>query len=366
MLSERRPTPATMKAVHEIASNAEPWLSVLLPTARSGPETQASRTALRNLITLAGEGPAGTAAAAILEEVAPLSDATTFWQHQDLGLAIYANGREVHLLSTPHALSPEVAWGTPRTRPVIEAATQTSDVGPYAVVLVGRDRVQLFAGDASGLTELDHGPVPAREDDLASDRDHQQSLQQAPQGGGEMSFHSHGADRPAARIQVERFIRAVADGLGRHPRIAAVDTVLLAGVEETTSFLRGIWQDQRVLDATIPGVVDRTSAHDLHDSAVELLRERGAVRRGDLTESFRARQGTGLAITALPEILEAAATGRIEALFVSGDQPSVESRDVSEDPVDRAVSAGLAQGGSILPVSEGLDAPEGCAALLRY
>lgn len=369
IITDQRPTPADLQSLRTIVNDDGPWLSLLLPTARGGPQTQEARVGLRSLVSTAQEAidaDPDPVAQETLARIAALGDDSEFWQHQELGLAIYANAEHTFLLSTPYDLSPEAAWGTARLRPVVEAALATDDVGDFAVVLFGRDRVQLFAGDSAGLTELDPGPVVATEDEMVGDPNIQQSVVGSPQGRGDATFHGHGADRPSARIHVERYVRAVVDGLAEHPQIITAPTLVLAGVEDTCSFVRSIWHDERLIEATVPGVAGRTPAHELHASATEELQRVGAARRAKSVSSYEDRQGTGRTSAQPDEILTAAQEGRVDTLFITAAEPSVGGSNVSGDPIDLAIRHTLTNSGSVLCAPEGMEIPEGCAALFRY
>src|SRR5690606_11502374 len=131
-----------------------------------------------------------------------------------------------------------------------------------------------------GLSELDPGPVVATEDEMAGDHNTQQAVVASSHGrAGDPSMHGHGADPTSNQVPVERYVRAVVDGLAEHPDIIAAPTLVLAGVEDTCSLVRSVWHDERLIDAAIPGVAGRTPAHELHASATEEMQRVGAARR---------------------------------------------------------------------------------------
>ncbi|HHU09114.1 MAG TPA: hypothetical protein GXZ60_03740 [Intrasporangiaceae bacterium] len=360
------PQPITAAAFDEVARSGRPGLSLLVPTARSGPETQAARTHLRALLSIAEERLAGDERAdEMLAPARALADDSRFWQHQDRGLALYTVPGRWWMFSTRDPLGPEVALDFPRLRPLVRYLPGPQ---PFAVLALSRNKVRLLVRDGAGLSEVDLGPVPASEADIHEDRDHQVHLQYSAQGGGDVNFHGHGAGGEVDRVKLERFLRAVVRGLEQHPALQDPTLpVLVAAVRPTRSMLAQVWRHAGLLDDGLDGNHDRTAAHDLYDQALTLVRELRENPAEEAEARFARSHGTGLATTGLESMRRAAADGRVETLLVQapGEAAGHGARFVA-DPVDELIVDSLRTGGQVLPVGDGIEAPEGCAALLRW
>lgn len=361
-----RPRPMTAAGFREVATSDRAVLSILVPTARSGPETQTARTHLRSLVSIAeGKLADDPAADAVLEPARVIVDDSRFWQHQDLGLALYSVPGRWWMFSTREQRRPEVATRVPRLRPLVSYLPGPQ---PFALLALSRSRVRLFARDVDRLEEVDLGSIPASEDDLHEDRDHQVHLQYSGQGTGEVSFHGHGAGAEVDQVKHERFLRAVVRGLEQHPLLQDSELpVVLATVRSTQALMSGLWQHPGLLEQGLDGNHDRTPAHALYEQALALFRE----LRDDPAESAEARfarmHGTGLATTGLESMRRAVTAGQIETLLVQAPAGLVaHGAEHVEDPIDELIVGTLRTGGEVLPVGDTIDAPEGCAALLRW
>ena len=93
-----------------------PGVSLYLPTHVRGAEIRQDPIRLKNLIAEARQSleSAGLKPAeldAILDPAAALVEDYGFWQHQDLGLALFLGGGQTHTYKVPIAFDPKVAVG---------------------------------------------------------------------------------------------------------------------------------------------------------------------------------------------------------------------------------------------------------------
>ena len=125
--------------------------STCLPNVR-GVETRQDPIRLKNLIAearqnLASAGLKAAEAFALLDPAVALVEDYDFWQHQDLGLALFLGGGQIHTYRVPLAFKPKIDIGsifhlTPLL-PLLDAD------GAFHVLTITAQSVRLF--EASGF-----------------------------------------------------------------------------------------------------------------------------------------------------------------------------------------------------------------------
>lgn len=350
----------TLAALRELADTTGPWISLLMPTVRSGRDTLANATLFGQLLDRADEQLGDDELAEEREQLRALQDDADFWQNQFEGLAVFAAAGRVETFRVTLTLAEEVSvGGTPRLTPLVPLVVE-DDL--FHVLVLGQNRVRLLEGHASAMTELDLANVPTSVDDLERDRDDQAHLQYSAQGGDVPNYHGHGGDSDARSIAQERFLRAVDEGVLGLLGADSPPPMVLAGVDATVAAYRSLSRHPNIADEHVGGNAEKAPIGELHDQAWPLVRaeldERGAAAVARVEE----RLGTGTATADLAEIVTAGEQGRIDTLVLPSEQeaPDTQVRLVS-DPTDAAVAATLQTGGTLSAAT--LDAP---AALLRY
>lgn len=345
---------------------AGPWVSLFLPTHRTGRETLAARTQLANLLRLA-EGAladAGHEAAPLLAPAWALTEQWEFWQNQADGLAVFVAPGVFRTFRLPLALPDEVAVGEhPRLRPL---ADFLSDAGSFYVLALSENAVRLLEGTRASIGELDLGDLVTAADDLPSDRDHQAHLQHSSQsrGGTRVGFHGHGADGSVDEASDERFFRQVAAGVDRVIGRTVAHPLVLATVEGNQSTYRRVSDHRGLLDDFLPGSPDRLTAEQLHERAWPLVEAATQASVAALDERYGAMAGTGLAGADIAEVAAAAAEGRVDTLLLAPASAPDGQANLIDDPVDAAIVATLRTGGEIAVVDDA-DAPA-VRAIYRY
>ncbi|RMF73023.1 MAG: hypothetical protein D6738_09850 [Acidobacteria bacterium] len=372
--------PTRDRLVQLVRSEDRPWLSLLMPTHRRGAEVQQDPTRLKNLLRearerLAGHGLNGHDADAFLAPLDRLLDDTMFWLHQDRGLAIYRSPSRCELFRIPVAPD-ETAVLAPRplVRPLVPALAWE---GTFHVLALSLRRVRLVRADAAGAQEIALRDVPTSLEQALGpperERDHGGAGGAAPRGTTQRDSVLEDRD-------VVQFFQLVDRGVARHV-VPKDSPVVLAGVQKHVATYRRI-TDLHVLDGAITGSPDELSADELRERALEVAGDElarvlsPAARRLDALE-----RGERLVAT-LPEVLRAAAAGRVEALFVDADaerwgrfdrttgsiELHAERRDDDEELVDAAVRETLARGGDVMAVDPARlpGGADGLAAVLRY
>lgn len=349
----------TADTLTELASLSGPWVTITMPTHRSGPQVLQGPLRLRNLaaqaldlLTKHADDPQ------LAEQLAGQFDAlrsnNDFWQRQGEGLVVLGATHGMRTFRTSEELPEAVRVDEmPGLR---ELALRLDADEPWYVVAVSQNKLRLLQATGQSVTELPLEDIPASSEDALGDIDRQKYLQWSAQGGGTAQFHGHGADAKADRVWLEKYLRRVVAGLDAHSARPGSAKVVLAGVAPVVAALRSMWKAPGILDDSVDGNPDRLSPAELHAAAQPLIAAEREQSEAAVVERLGAAAARGLDHP--EEILRAAAEGRVAELFIG---QSLNGQDPA--PVDAAIRDTLTHGGDVVPVRN-LDVP--MAALTRY
>jgi hypothetical protein len=254
-----------------------------------------------------------------------------FWEHQDLGLAIYV-GEEgsFRAVELPVGLSPaNHILGIYLVRPIVAALTDQM----VPVLALTRDEVGVFMANAKGATSVPADLPNFGEVNWFVDRETQR--QQHPDGaGGKQSRHGH---EPSARADEDlaRFLREVdtaLDGMGfARPLIVLGDDNLVARFADVTG--RDILSPDNsgIPTSLSPEIVGELS----RPSVLDLDRQRSK----SMIDLAREKIGLGLGTMDIEEAVAGAFTGRIADLVIEVDADPIwgriDSRTLKVDTHER-------------------------------
>lgn len=342
-----------------------PWVSILLPTYRTGRETLMARDQFSNLLGLA-EGKLVESGFedidGLLAQARELSDDWGFWQQQSDGLAVYAAPGVFRTFRLPRRLPDEVYVGDyPRFHPV---ADLLSDRGTFYILALASNSVRLLEGTRASVGELGLDDAPDSADEVSGDRE--QQLQHSPQsrGGDTVNFHGHSDDHLVEQT-TERFYRAVASSVDSVMGRTVEHPLVLATVEANQALYRRVSNHRRLLDNIISGNPEHLSPEDLHKKAWPIVRDFAREEDRKLAERYGALIGTGKASADVTLISKAALEGRVELLILSPEPTAPDGQpNLVADPVDELIANTLRNSGSIVVVDDE-DSPE-VRAIFRY
>ena len=391
--------PVTADALEEVGSFEHPHcVTARMPTHRSGGDghrqdairfgnlSRSVQEALRD--DGLGDAPLRVTAEA-LDSVARDGD---FWAHQGRGLMLYLapgeNGTEflrTFRLSEP--VEERVAVGGAFEVLPLLAASQ--DAGPYHVLAVSRNKVRLLSGDKFGLTERHPDALPESLRDALNIDEYQEHLgghaQPVSGAGGRVAertmYHGHGS--AGADVQksdeLEPFFRRLANALGEIFS-GPPEPLVFAGVEYYFPMFKEAYDGRGLLPGAVEGNPDELSAEQLHERAWPLVaktfHESAAAARdryqNDVDDSVRSGD--------LSEILTAAASGRVDTLFVAAGESvfgtladadgmpvATANEDGDVNLLDRAASFTLRNGGRVLVLPrDEMPADSTVAGLFRF
>lgn len=350
-----------------------PIVSLYLP---AGPSPAASRSApvrLKNLLREARLALATVASAtpseadALLSPLRLLLDADERPPQWARGLAAFACPAGVRSHWLPVTVRERVRVGDrPHLLPLLPHLDQQL---PFAVLAIGQQHVRLFTANRHGIERIEPTGLPADIGEAVLPDDPEQSLQWHTTTPGaatagtrsEAQFHAQGGGKDSGDHDLRTFFRTV-DRAAR-PVLQPVDgdplPLVLACVAEHLPLFREVSEHPDVLPEPIAGDPELLTPAELHERALTLLEPRLAAQRGAALERLRAAAAHDRTVTGPGPVIAAAHQGRVEALYLDLQVAP------DDDLWDLAVAETLQNGGSV-HADEGIDVPEGIAAVLRY
>ena len=364
--------------VRELIGRAGGGVSVFLPTHRVSTQSGQDRIRLRNLLDEAGEqlvagGLPPAAAGEILKPGRALLPDGLFWSYQSDGLALFLAPGWSRIFRLPLEL-PElvVVAGRFHVNPLLPLLAGDHR---FYVLALSQNKVRLLEGSRQSMAEVDLEGVPENLADVLRNDDLEKELLLHVAGGSRGGrapavFHGHGAGDEVDKVLLERFLRAVDDGLreilrGEHAPL------VLASVEYEQAMFRALTRYRSVLEEGIPGNPEALSPAELHRSAQDIVEPVFTGYRQQAAGRYReaSRRGNGAA-AGITQALRAALDGRVDTLFVPAEQQNPEQQDADPQDADllgRAVVQTLLTSGTVYVVPPGeVPGPGPVAAILRY
>jgi hypothetical protein len=376
-------TADTMQSLLE--PGAAPRVSIYLPTHRAGVDMAQDPIRLRKLLgearsELVVAGTRGPEADALLEAARRLEHASTFWEGQGDGLALFVEPGRTRDFRLPGPVDELVvvadAYHVKPLWPLLAGS------GAFHILALSRHRVRLLWADRYSVEPVDlPDDVPSDVEEAMRFADPEPQLQHRAvgrAGGGRVvaAFHGHGSGAERfGQVRTEAFLRAVDQGV--RSLVDPTTPVLLAGVDELVATYRNLSRLHRLLDAHVSGNTDELSDGELHQRALAITEPISRQRMAADVASFGAA-GNRAAVDMEPVVV-AAMTGRIATLFLPArvqvwgtfDDGRVSIHDERQpgdrDLLDLAGSAVWRLGGRLHVLEpDELPGPGPVAAILRY
>ncbi|MEI2776172.1 MAG: hypothetical protein V9G19_09415 [Tetrasphaera sp.] len=337
----------TLDDLIALANLDGPCISIYLPTRRAQHDPAHDGLVLRELIDRAalelqtmslGPGDAHT----LLTPLRELTDDRRFWTTQADGLALFATAEELTVLRLPAPVAASVRAGwRAHVLPLIPLATGEET---FHVLAFSPNRVRLFAGSPSRLTEVPLGSIPASIADMERrhEREKQTQYQPAPRLRTTMGPHGHGGVnvRDAA---LRSLVKEVSDGVRRELGADRRTPLVLAAVSEHLPLFQSVRSITGLLDEVIPGNPDQASAQDLHAAGWPMIEQVVAQRHAEVSARAQTALAHDIAATGPSDILHAGLHGRIDTLVVGSVDPFAPA-----DLLDQAVQAALNTGATVV------------------
>ncbi|WP_372624475.1 hypothetical protein [Falsiroseomonas sp.] len=377
MLMEAKPTPG---------------VSLYLPTHVRGAETRQDPIRLKNLIaearqSLESAGLKPRETDAILDPAVALVEDNDFWQHQDIGLALFLGDAQTHTYKVPIAFDQKVAVGPAfHVTPLLPLLAAD---GAFHVLTITAQSVRLFEASRFSMVEDDAAGLPGSVDEVSGQPDYENPLQASPVGRphtgainitkSQVSGESPEDWRKANTVE---FVHRIAVELERHLARHRLPVVLIADAE-----IQGHFQKLSDLGPLLAGVVETNpesrDVNALHAAAYDVVRPMFEEGRRRAVDHLAALLGSGEAHATLDagEIVKAAHLGRIETLMLAEgaelrgrfDEATGKVTMGGEDAAERqnlldGVAAQVLRHGGAITIVTPEEMPNGAAAaaVLRF
>jgi hypothetical protein len=310
-----------------IAIDAEPAVSIYLPTHTAGREVRQDPTRLKNLLseaerrlTASGGGRGGPSA--ILEPARRLVADDAFRRHRQAGLAVFlaADFSRVHGL--PVEVRDEVVIGPQfHIKPLLPAVENERR---FWLLTISASRTRLYRGDGEAMREWSAAALPQGVGTVRQESEYEEAHAASPGGrrGGLTKAQPLGdAPDELKKAQLIELLRRIAAAAAAPVRQNPAPVVLAATPEIQGQFRRVARLSELLADGivenpdAVPTPVLARCAAGLVDHRAEAVRE---AALGQLKSALG--NGDGRAATHPEAILKAASNGRVDRLFLCGDQ----------------------------------------------
>ena len=382
----------SLKALRMLSEHRHhPSVSIYCPTHAAGDEKQQDRIRFKNLLRQA-EGRLRKMEIRmqeiheLLRPASELLEDARFWLQQSDGLALFIAPRFIRTYRLPSSFE-ELVVTTDRfhIKPLLPLF---SGEGRFYILALSQNKLRLLEGRRNRVHEVELGAVPGSLAEALRYDVPERTLQfhtQTPRRGGARRaaiFHGQGVgtDDSWHKKNILRFFQQVDRGI--HDLLTSHRfPLVLAGVDFVQSIYREANSYPYLMGEGIAGNPEQMSSEDLCKEAWPIVQPLFEAGRRSAIERYHAHLGTGLTSKAIPEIIPAAQSGRVETLFVAlgiqrwgvfeAAENAVSVHEVmavgDEDLLDAAAVQTLTHGGMVYALSRE-DMPDNAlvAAVFRY
>jgi hypothetical protein len=369
-----------------------PMISIFQPTHRTNPDARQDPIRYKNLLNAAEsslrEKYPTREVQALLAPFRTLADDTTFWLHQQQGLAILgsAGSFEVFHLQRPVEELVVVA-DSYHLKPLIRIV-QSAD--RYQVLCLDRHKARILEGNRDSLVELETGDLPMMIKHTIGEEktEPRMSVAGVAIGGGSKSgqgetgvFPGHGGREDEANKDTERFFRAVdREVLANFSRPSGLPLILAALPEYHAEFHK--LSHNPFLQADGVSInPSALSADQLREDVWKAVEPIYFARLAHLADGYMAAAAHDHGLDNPHDVAKAVVAGRVGTLLVEADRISPGRFDPAtgeihirsfkgpetDDLLDDLAEAVLRTGGDVVIVPpDKMPTKTGLAATLRY
>lgn len=374
-----------------LACEAEPAVSLYLPTHMAGREVRQDSIRLRNLLGTAAERLApscrGPEIAELLNPASRLVGDEEFWQHQEQGLAVFLAPNFARIHKLPVTVPERVTVGRRfSVRPLLSIIDAN---GLFWLLSITSRRSRLFQASRWSIEEVSGIDLPQGMAELREESVYEEAYSGAPTARPQSAPASMGraqvlgdAPEELQKTQLIELLRRVAAAVEPVVTRERAPIVLAAGPQIAGNF-RELTHWKELQPQSVAGNPDAMTPEALRDKGWALLEPLEERRRAGALDQLGALLGAGSprATTKPEEIVRAACYGRLDRLFLCdsavlwGQFDEARDRVVAHgEPVagdhdlfDYAALMTLRQGGAVNLVARSQLPPDAlAAAVLRY
>ena len=366
-------------------------VSIFMPAHHRGGQDPQDPIRLKNLlrkaaVELEAKGLRAAEARSLLEPAERLLTDNLFWRRQGDGLALFIETNQFMYYRLPIYLREEV--GVADRYYIKPLVPLVSECGWFYVLSISRHENRLLQCTSSASIRIDLGDIPKSMPDALfydTPANRMQYHVAQPTGGSNFgvttAIQTGEGSRPNYdKRNVLQYFEQINRGLSR----------ILAGekapmVLSAVDYLHPLYREANTYRNLLPegliGNPDGVSDETLRQGAWAIVQPYFDRIRGDAINEFKKSAGTGMTVTGIKDVINAAAEGRVRFLFLAegaqqwgvfndGDRtltvhPRAEPGD--DDLMDLAAYQTLDHSGTIFVLRpEEVPGGEPAAAILRY
>jgi hypothetical protein len=309
-------------------------VSIFMPARTKGDETLQNRVRFKNLLDRAEEqlvegGVRHPDAETLLSPARALVEDEIFWQHQSDGLAVFIADGFARKYQLPLEFEELVVVSDRfHIKPLLSVL---SNNGRFYVLALSQHETRLLQGTRHRIGEIDlddREEVPETTVEILKWEDPEKRLQHHTgtestlHHGLEAVFHGHGvASQDDPKEKILRFFQRLDSGISGllaaddAPLVPVADDFVLARYLEANSY-------PHVTEEGIGVEPEQLSLEDLHNRAWSVVQPLFEQAQEQARDIYKHLQGTESARVSddVAEVVQAAAFGRVEGLFVARDE----------------------------------------------
>ncbi|MCC5929514.1 MAG: hypothetical protein JJU28_09735 [Cyclobacteriaceae bacterium] len=306
-----------------LAVNAEPCISLYMPTHRSHPENIQDTIRFKNLLKKVRESLtekfSNVEIADLMEPMEALGENKYFWNFTTDGLAILRSPEiflSIHLLVPVGELA--IVANTFHTRP-LRRYLQSAD--RYMVLGLSQHEFHLYEGNRHALCEVElPNEIPTTIEAALGDELTEKRSTVASYGGvsGESSnmHHGHGGKKDEVDIDAERFFRHVAKVIQKNNSVTGGLPIILAALPEHHDRFQQVNENPNVLPTGIKFNPKSVSIKKLAELAWEVMQPVHLLKLTEMVEKYNEAKANDLGSDSIDEVIGAAEEGRVSTLLI--------------------------------------------------
>jgi hypothetical protein len=306
-----------------VASEADPAISIYLPTHTAGREIRQDPTRLKNLLSSAAERLAlrrrKPEIEALLAPAAALVADSDFWRHQEHGLAVFLAPGFSRAHKLPIAIPEKMALGSPfliePLLPLLE------DAGTFWLLTISAKHTRLYQGSRWNFAEITEIALPQDVGEIRGMTEYQETQYASPVGRRGTLAHAQSFGEAPDEVRktelielLRRIAAAFEPSLKRQPA-----PVILAAHPEIRGHFRELAGWKEIQPDGISENPDALTPNELKQRAAALLEHRIEEARSAALDRLNALLGTGKATINPEEIVTGARHARIDNLFLTSE-----------------------------------------------
>lgn len=299
-------------------------VSIYMPTHQAGKDTRENPIRFKNLLReaerqLSEIGLREREFGPLLTPARALMDDNVFWQNQRQGLALFLYGGHMQHYLLPYAPDELTAVSQhAHLKPLLPLLTND---GRFFILVMSLNSARLLEATRYSVSEVPLGDMPTslaealKYDDFEPHTEHVTVT--APNRGGDTLVQGQGGFEDERKTNILRYFQAFDNGLremlapqgDKIPVVFAGDKGIFPIYQEANHYAG-------LLDQNIDGNPEHVSDEELHAGAWQLVEPHFRALRAQEAELFAQASGTGLASSALEDVVLAAIEGRVATLFL--------------------------------------------------